>query len=119
MTLLALVCGLTSGGCGGSGVPFAESSTTEATVTGRVTARGKPVTKGQAVFDPANINRPTETARVGEIRADGTYQVTTLIGDNRVTLAIPGKPKDKVGASHFQKVLNVKPGTNNFDITVP
>jgi hypothetical protein len=115
--LLVMLCGL---GCGcGSGAPYAESSMTEATVTGRVTTQGKPVTNGQVVFDPSNINRRSETARTVELRKDGTYEVTTLIGENRVTLAIPGRPKKKVGTPHFQKVYDVKAGTNTFDIEAP
>ncbi len=116
--LLLALWGLTIGGCG-SGAPYAESSKTEATVTGRVTSQGKPVTKGQVVFDPTNINRPTETARMGEIRKDGTYELTTLIGENRVTVAIPARPKKKVGTPHFQKVYNVQSGSNTFDIEAP
>jgi len=116
--LFVLLCGLTAGGCG-SGAPYAESSKTEATVTGRVTSQGKPVTKGQVIFDPANINRPTETARMAEIGKDGTYEVTTLIGENRVTVAIPARPKKKVGTPHVQKVCNVQSGSNSFDIEAP
>jgi hypothetical protein len=119
LALLALLCGLTGGGCGGSGAPYAESSKTEATVTGRVTSQGKPVTKGQVIFDPANINRSTEAARMAEIRKDGSYEVTTLIGENRVTLAIPARPKKKVGTPHFQKVYNVKSEGNTLDIEAP
>jgi len=116
--MLVMVCGLAGGGCG-SGAPYAESSTTEATVTGRVTSEGKPVTKGQVIFDPTNINRRKETPHMADIRKDGTYEVTTLIGDNRVTLAIPSRPKKKAGTRIFQKVYDVKVGTNTFDIEAP
>jgi hypothetical protein len=54
--LLALFCGLVAVGCG-SGAPYAELSLTEGTVTGRVRTQGKPVTKGQVIFDPSNVNR--------------------------------------------------------------
>jgi hypothetical protein len=114
---LALLCGLALSGCGRGG-PYAESSRTEATVAGRVTSQGKPVTKGQVVFDPANVNRSAEPARMAEINRDGTYRVTTLIGANRVTVAIPGRPT-KARAPHAQQVFDVQSGTNTFDITVP
>ena len=44
-----------SAGC--SGTPSVESSTTEATVKGTVTARGKPVTEGELRFNPTNYMR--------------------------------------------------------------
>ena len=115
--LLALFCGLTAEGCG-SGVPYAESSKTEATVSGRITSAGGPVTKGQVIFDPTNVNRPKETARTAEIRKDGTYEVTTLIGANRVTVAIPGRVT-KTGFPYVQKTCDVQSGTNTFDIAIP
>ncbi|MEJ7639981.1 MAG: hypothetical protein WKF75_18915 [Singulisphaera sp.] len=40
-------------GCG-EGKPSVESSETEATVTGKVTIRGKPATKGSVMFDLSN-----------------------------------------------------------------
>jgi hypothetical protein len=115
--LLLSLCALTDAGCG-SGAPFAESSRTEGTVSGRVTAQGKPVTKGQVIFDPSNVNRRTEPARTAEIRKDGTYELKTLIGANRVTVAIPG-PRSKSGFPYIQRVCEVKPGTNTFDFTMP
>jgi len=115
--LLALLCGLTTGGCG-SGAPYAESSRTEATVSGRVTIEDKPVTNGQVIFDPANVKRPKEPARIAEIRKDGTYEVTTLIGANRVTIAIPGR-RAKAGAPYVQRICDVQSGSNSFDITIP
>jgi hypothetical protein len=115
--LVGVVCGLTAGGCG-SGAPYAESSRTQATVSGRVTAQGKPVTKGQIIFDPANVNRPTEPARTTELRADGTYDVTTLIGANRVTVAIPGRAA-KAGFPYIQRSFDVKTGSNTFDVEIP
>jgi hypothetical protein len=117
--LFILVCGLTAGGCG-SGAPYAESSRTEAKVTGRVVSQGKPVSKGQVVFDPANINRPNEPARLAEVRKDGSYEITTLIGANRVTVAIPGGPtKKKQVSPHVQQICEVHAGSNTFDITMP
>jgi hypothetical protein len=115
--LLAVLCGLAAG-CR-SGGPHAESSRTEATVTGRVESSGKPITKGRVIFDPANISRPGEPARTAEIGPDGTYKITTLIGENRVMVAIPGW-RSKAGALRVQQICDVKAGEENtFHITVP
>jgi hypothetical protein len=116
-SLIALLCALTIGGCS-SGAPYAESSRTEGTVSGLVTLQGKPVTTGKVVFDPANINRPNEPAATAEIRKDGTFEVKTLIGANRVTVAIPGG-HTKAGSPYVQKICEVRAGSNTFDITIP
>jgi hypothetical protein len=115
--LIALLCGLAAWGCA-SGVPHAESSRIEAKVTGQVMAAGKPVTQGQVIFDPANVNRASEPARTADIRKDGTFEVTTLIGANRVTVAIPPRLSKK-GAPYVQQVCEVKTGDNTFNITIP
>ena len=91
---------------------------TEATVSGHVTSEGKPVTKGRVVFDPANVNRRNESARTAEIRPDGTYEVKTLIGENRVTVAIPGRSSKKA-TPYVQQVITVKTSGNTLDIPVP
>jgi hypothetical protein len=111
---LALLLGMTAGGCS-SGAPYAESSLAEATVSGRITLAGKPVTKGQVIFDPANVNRKTVTARTADIRSDGTYEVKTLIGANRVTVAIP-QPPTKTGHPYVQQIFDVKSGQNTLEI---
>jgi hypothetical protein len=114
--LLALLCGLTTGGC--SSAPYAESSRTEATVTGRVTSQGKPITSGKVIFDPANVNRRNESAATADIRQDGSYEVKTLIGANRVTVAVPGR-LTKASAPYVQQICDVKAGSNTFDIVIP
>jgi hypothetical protein len=115
---LGLLCGLAAGGCA-AGAPSAESSRTEATVTGRVTSQGKPVTKGQVIFDPANVNRAGEPARTAEIRKDGTYEVKTLIGGNRVAVSIPARPRKPGAPPYGQQVCDVRAGGNTFDISIP
>lgn len=116
--LLVIVCGLAADGCG-SGRPYAESSLAEAAVAGRVTASGRPVARGKVVFDPANVNRPGEVARTAQIGPDGTYKVMALIGENRVTVAIPGRPT-KAGSPPVQRTCDVKAGEENtFDIALP
>jgi hypothetical protein len=116
--LLAVACGLAAAGCGPV-VPHAESSLEEATVTGRVLSSGKPITKGRVIFDPANINRSKVAARTAEIGPDGAYQITTLVGENRVTVAIPGW-RPKAGAPYIQQIYDVRQGRENrLDIPLP
>ena len=115
--LLAVFCALSVGGCS-SGAPYAESSRKQATVTGSVTSQGKPVTTGKVIFDPANVNRPNEPAAMAEIGKDGTYEVKTLIGANRVTVAIPGR-LTKGGAPYVQQLCDVQSENNVFDIAIP
>ncbi len=112
--LVALVCAFAIVGCG-SGAPYAEASLTEAVVSGRVTAEGKPVTKGQIIFDPANVNRRNERVRTAELRPDGSYEVTTLIGANRVTVAVPLRAT-KGQYPYNQRTCDVKAGNNTLDI---
>jgi hypothetical protein len=114
--LLAALFAMTAGGCG-TDVRYAESSMAEATVSGRVSLQGKPAMKGQVIFDPANVNRKTVVARAAEIRRDGTYEVRTLIGANRVTVAIPGRTT-KTGAPYVQQIYDVKSGSNTLDIPI-
>src|SRR5262249_20268360 len=51
--LLATTLLVTGWGC--SGTPPVDTSTAEATVHGVISIKGKPVTSGRVVFDPANI----------------------------------------------------------------
>jgi hypothetical protein len=116
--LLAAACRLAAGGCG-QGTPHAESSLTEATVTGRVTSGGKPISEGRVIFDPANVRRSTVVARTATIGPDGTYKITTLVGENRVTVAIPAR-RPRAGAPYVQQIYDVHAGQENtLDIAVP
>ncbi len=110
-------CLAIGGGCNGM-KPAADSSTAEATVKGTVTVLGKPATKGQVIFDPTNINRPDARIRTAEIGADGTYQVTTLVGPNSITVSVPRPPRPMEGMS-AEFGLDVKPGENTRDISLP
>ena len=115
--LFAVFGALSVGGCS-SGTPYAESSRKQATVTGSVTSQGKPVTTGKVIFDPANVNRPNEPAAMAEIGKDGRYEVKTLIGANRVTVAMPGR-RTPAGSPYVQQICEVQSGNNTFDIMIP
>ena len=90
--LIALAC-LPAWGCG-DGAPPVESSEAEATVAGTVKVRGKPATKGTVTFDPSNIRRKNATARSAPIGKDGAYSITTLVGQNVVSVTTPETERD-------------------------
>jgi hypothetical protein len=105
-------------GCGAGGsAPAVSSSMTEATVSGTVTIKGKPATKGEVSFDPANVSRNVG-ARTAPIGADGTYTITTLVGGNVVRVATPETTKDPV-LQYNETTFDVQSGTNQLDIVLP
>jgi hypothetical protein len=105
-------------GCDGGGAPSVESSRTEAKVHGSVKARGKSLTSGEVVFNPANSARPDAPSRTAPIGKDGTYEVTTLVGLNSVRVAGPPLEKDpQLGYAALR--YDVKSGDNTFDVELP
>src|SRR5689334_20544731 len=89
--IAVLVCATAlaaSWGCG-DGRPAVESSRSEATVRGTVRIKGKAATRGTVTFDPSNYLRKDVGARSARIAKDGTYSVTTLVGENTVTVQSP------------------------------
>jgi hypothetical protein len=93
-----------------------DTSLTEATVTGLVTAKGEPVTAGIIHFNPSNSGRiaATNTAQIGP---DGTYTIKTYTGDNRVTFE--GEVAQKIpGLALMKKYASVQRGENeiNFEL---
>ena len=83
------------------------------TVSGKVTLEGKPVSGGEISFDPSNVERPMEPPRMAPIGEDGTYKITTLVGDNTVTVSSPAANQTR---DTSQKVISVQPGENTADI---
>jgi hypothetical protein len=110
---LSLVAGW---GCGDK--PSVSSSTTEATVKGKVLLNGKPATKGEVVFDPSNYQRREELPRRAPIAKDGTYTITTLVGVNSVTVTGPEAMKVQ-GLDYAGDNFDVQPGENTYDIVFP
>jgi hypothetical protein len=102
------------GGCN-QGRPSVPTSTEEATVTGSVTVRGKPATKGEIVFDSSNYLRKENAVRTAPIQQDGSYTIKTFIGGNRVQVNAPGVVAGRAGTPADQS-FEVKPGENRFDI---
>lgn len=64
-------------GCGGPAAPKREY----ADVTGKVTYKSKPLTKGKVMFQP-----PTGAMVAGDIQSDGSYSLKGVIGPNTVTI---------------------------------
>ena len=100
--------------CGG-GTPAASSSGDEVTVSGTVKAEGQPVAKGQIHFDPANVNRKDASARTVAIGPDGTYTITTLVGQNRIRVTDVAAKRNQ----SFDEIgRDVRPGEGPLDINL-
>ncbi len=111
-----LMFGLISGSGCSDGKPPVSSSSTEAKVKGTVTIQGKRPTKGRVTFNPANYLRKTAMPRSAPIQEDGSYEVTTLLGENTITLE--GTGYEKV-VGYLLLTFEVKDGENVFNIEVP
>ena len=77
-TLVALALA-TSSGCGKSGPKTVP-------VSGRVTYSGKPVTKGDVVFQPEEVakGQPFRPS-IGKLQEDGTYRLSTFTLNDGIT----------------------------------
>ena len=115
-TLVAAFLLLVAVGCMDSR-PSVSSSTTEATVKGTVTIKGKPATKGSVVFDPSNYARKNEQPRSAPLNKDGTYSIKTLIGSNSIRVSSP--EAEAAGAGYMTEDLDVVAGEQTFDIKLP
>jgi hypothetical protein len=115
---LALAVLLTHGGCDGSGPPAASSSTEQAKVKGKVTRKGKPLAKVDVKLNPANVNRKSASTVTATTGDDGSYEVTTLVGQNTITLGGATAAKDPK-IMYFSKPVDVNAGDNLVDIDIP
>ena len=104
-------------GCNDGSVSVSSSST-EAPVRGKVVIKGKPAADGFVVFDPANVKRRDATIRRAKIEKDGTYSVTTLIGENRVSVEGPEITKGGLEIAG-RRTIDVAGGENIVDLEVP
>jgi hypothetical protein len=99
-------------GCG-DGTPPATSSTNEATVSGTVKVKGKPVTKGAIVFSAGNINRKVEP-RKAAIGPDGSYTIKAYVGENSIMIEANDVLKYHLEAETI--TYQVQDGENKYDI---
>jgi hypothetical protein len=102
-------------GCG-DGKPYADTSLTEATVTGVVSVKGVPATGGTVLFNPSNSGRivPARSAPIGP---DGSYTIKTLTGVNQVSFEGDVATKNR-GVGLIKESAEVTSGENkvNFDL---
>ena len=98
--------------------PSVDSSTAEAKVTGTVKVKGKPMTSGTVSLNPSNYVRENANPRTGEIKSDGTYEVTTLVGQNGVRVAGPEITKNP-GLGYANETIDVPAGGTTKDIILP
>ena len=103
-------------GCS-DGTPSVDSSTDEAKVTGTVKVNGKPMTSGTVTFDASNIAR-TGAARTANIKSDGTYEVSTLVGKNILRVNGPEIAKNP-GLGYANETIDVPSGGTTHDIILP
>lgn len=114
MMVLAATTGLALvWGCSG-GKPSVDTSTAEASVSGKVSFSGKTATKGTVVFDPSNYKRKDAAPRSAEIGADGSYTVTTLVGQNQISVNSPELKNSDYAPIEY----DVQSGDNTFDIDI-
>src|SRR5262249_20719765 len=75
-------------------------------VSGKVTYRGEPVTKGSVTFTP--MDQGSGRTATGELQSDGSYTLTTATpGDG----ALPGKYRVSISAVEIDRsVTKGKPG---------
>ena len=104
-------------GCS-DGTPAVDTSTAEAKVTGTVKVHGKPMTSGTVTLDPTNYARANAGARTGEVKSDGTYEVTTLVGKNLVRVNGPEITKNP-GLGYANYSIDVPSGGTTYDIILP
>jgi hypothetical protein len=89
----------------------------EAKVTGKVTVRGKPATKGQVTFELTN-DFSGKSRKVADVKADGTYEVSAVSGRNSVVVAGTGVASAEGG--YNSTTFEVKAGQpNSIDIDLP
>ena len=116
-TAAATALSVAAWGCSDS-KPSVESSTAEAKVTGTVKVYGKPMTSGTVTLDPINYARANAGTRKGEIKSDGTYEVTTLVGKNQVRVAGPEITKNP-GLGYANETIDVPSGGTTYEIILP
>lgn len=109
MVAMAAGCGSDSGGA-------------DASVTGSVTFKGKPVANGTVSFSPQEGKGPGAEAAI----ADGKYSISKAAsGKNKVVVqgftGMPGstgEPLFGAAASGATRVVELKPGNQTVDLAV-
>jgi hypothetical protein len=114
--IVILVC-LAASGCG-EGRPSVDTATTEATVNGTVRIRGKTATRGRISFDPSNYKRKDAKAASAPIGKDGSFTLTTLVGENMVSVTSPEITRNPA-LSYNRQTIVVNDGSNTITVELP
>lgn len=96
-----------------------------AQVTGIVTIEGKPLTFGAISFSPVTTGKESAKSAEGSVGEDGKFSLSTyvvgdgaVVGKHRVTLGSPDPKKRLPGEIPKDYELEVKPGSNHFEIVL-
>ena len=96
---LSLIVALSLSGCGQSSVAIPSTFS----VKGKVSYKGKPLTKGSIVFEPTDAGKDA----YGKIQPDGTFELTTykegdgaVVGTHRVY--VTEQPKGAIPVKYTQ-----------------
>ena len=116
-SLLAILLAV---GCGAGNENDASQPPVKATVTGRVTFSGKPLSSGTVTFRHADSG----TTGTGRLDSDGRYQLEALTGENQVGIQTDQKTPfpASFGKPESSPIkFDVKPGENraDFALTAP
>ena len=104
-------------GCG-DGKPSVDTALTEATVSGTVKINGKTATKGTISFDPSNYQRKDAKPASALIGKDGSFTLTTLVGENAVSVSSPEINRDRKLSYNRQSIV-VADGPNSITVELP
>lgn len=119
LALTCLAVTVMVGGCRFSDAPSISGSTEEATVKGTVRIRGKPATNGIVSFRTSNVNRPNAPLKEAPIGKDGTYTVTTLVGQNFVEVSCKELFTTKNrNLLENEQMVDINSGANDLDINL-
>jgi hypothetical protein len=117
---LALALWSVGGGCGNPDAPPVSGSMEEVALTGTVRVRGKPVNNGIITFRTANVHRPTAPTYEAKIDKDGTYKITTLVGENFISVT----SKEMFGPRNRdlienEQMVKIESSQGTLDIDIP
>jgi hypothetical protein len=91
----------------------------EAKVTGKVTIKGKPAAKGKVTIEPPFVKGKLMPEKIVEVAKDGTFQATTYVGKNSITVSGTGVAEAESGGTYNKKSVEIKSGTNTVDLELP
>lgn len=118
--LFASAALMTAGGCGEKPTTVdetASNSKAEATITGKVSIKGKAASRGRVTIEPLGTNGIPTGSNVAQVDKDGTYTVTTTAGSNDISVSSTGDAT--IDSGYNKMTTEVKPGPNTLDLDLP